>query len=89
MPWLSRALRLTLFVVERLHFVYVFRQAASRFTAWLDGLKDSKVRGAVAERIKRLTFGLQGDFKPVGGGVIELRIDLGAGWRLYTHKLAR
>jgi putative addiction module killer protein len=53
------------------------------FTAWLDGLKDSKVRGAVAERIKRLAFGLLGDFKAIGDGVIELRIDFGAGWRLY------
>jgi len=53
------------------------------FTTWLDGLKDSRVRGAVAARVKRLTFGLQGDFKAVGDGVIELRIDFGAGWRLY------
>jgi putative addiction module killer protein len=47
-------------------------------------LKDSRVRGAVVERIKRLSFGLLGDFKAIGDGVIELRIDLGAGWRLYT-----
>jgi putative addiction module killer protein len=53
------------------------------FTRWLDGLKDSRIRGAVAERIKRLTFGLLGDFKTIGDGVIELRIDFGAGWRLY------
>jgi putative addiction module killer protein len=53
------------------------------FTAWLDRLKDSKVRGAIAERIKRLSFGLLGDFKAIGDGVIELRIDFGAGWRLY------
>jgi putative addiction module killer protein len=53
------------------------------FMTWLDGLKDNRVRGAVTERIKRLTFGLLGDFKAVGDGVIELRIDLGAGWRLY------
>jgi len=53
------------------------------FSAWLDGLKDNKVRGAVAERIKILTFGLLGDFKAIGDGVIELRIDFGAGWRLY------
>lgn len=53
------------------------------FTTWLDGLKDLKVRGAVTERIKRLAFGLLGDFKAIGGGVIELRIDFGAGWRLY------
>ena len=59
---------------------------APEFTAWLDGLKDSRVRGAVAERIKRLSFGLLGDFKVVGDGVIELRIDLVAGWRLYYTK---
>ena len=53
------------------------------FTKWLDGLNDSRVRGAVAERIKRLTFGLLGDFKAIGDGVIELRIDFGAGWRVY------
>src|ERR1035438_2845885 len=53
------------------------------FTRWLDGLKDNKVRGAVVERVKRLTFGLLGDFKAIGDGVIELRIDFGAGWRLY------
>ena len=53
------------------------------FKAWLDGLKDLKVRGAVVARIKRLSFGLLGDFKSVGDGVIELRIDFGAGWRLY------
>jgi len=28
-----------------------------------------RVRGAVAERIKRLSFGLQGDFKAIGDGV--------------------
>ena len=53
------------------------------FTTWLDGLKDLRVRGAVTERIKRLSFGLLGDFKAIGDGVIELRIDFGAGWRLY------
>jgi putative addiction module killer protein len=56
------------------------------FTAWLDGLKDLRVRGAVTARIKRLAFGLPGDFKAIGAGVMELRIDFGAGWRLYyTH----
>jgi putative addiction module killer protein len=53
------------------------------FTAWIDGLKDETVRGVVVARIKRLELGLRGDVEPVGGGVSELRIHFGAGWRLY------
>jgi putative addiction module killer protein len=53
------------------------------FTSWIDGLKDEKVRGVVVARIKRLELGLMGDVESVGGGVSELRIHFGAGWRLY------
>lgn len=59
------------------------------FTLWLTSLKDATVRGAVTARIKRLSLGLTGDTAPVGGGVTELRIHLGAGWRVYyvQHEL--
>ncbi len=53
------------------------------FTAWIDSLKDDTLRGVIVARIKRLERGLRGDVKPVGDGVSELRIHLGAGWRLY------
>jgi putative addiction module killer protein len=53
------------------------------FTSWIDGLKDEMVRGVVVARIKRLERGLMGDVEPVGGGVSEMRIHFGAGWRLY------
>ena len=53
------------------------------FTFWIDGLKDEKVRGVVVARIKRLELGLMGDVEPAGGGVSELRIHFGAGWRVY------
>jgi putative addiction module killer protein len=46
------------------------------------GLKDETVRGVIVARIKRLERGLMGDVEPVGDGVSELRIHLGAGWRL-------
>ena len=53
------------------------------FATWLDNLTDMKVLGAVAARIRRLQLGLMGDVVPVGDGVSEMRIHLGAGWRIY------
>lgn len=53
------------------------------FTDWLTKLKDGGARGAVLARLKRLAHGLPGDAAPVGEGVSELRIHLGAGWRVY------
>lgn len=59
------------------------------FTAWLDNLTDESVRGVIAARIKRLALGLMGDVESVGGGVSELRIHIGAGWRVYFVKHGR
>jgi putative addiction module killer protein len=52
------------------------------FIAWLDGLTDATARSVVIARIKRLERGLVGDVAPVGDGVSELRIHIGAGWRV-------
>ena len=53
------------------------------FTNWLNDLADKKLRGVIVARIQRLAVGLFGDCKSVGGGVSELRIHVGAGWRVY------
>jgi putative addiction module killer protein len=53
------------------------------FSLWLDSLKDVTLRGALAARIRRLQLGLMGDVEPVGNGISELRLHLGAGWRIY------
>ena len=58
-------------------------KALPEFTAWLDHLADGSIRGVVVARIKRLERGLLGDVEPVGDGVSELRIHIGAGWRMY------
>ena len=58
-------------------------KALPEFSAWIDHLADAAIRGVVVSRIKRLERGLLGDVEPVGDGVSELRIHIGAGWRLY------
>ena len=42
-----------------------------------------RVRALVASRLDRLAYGHPGDAKPIGGGVSELRIHLGPGYRIY------
>jgi putative addiction module killer protein len=53
------------------------------FAAWFGGLQDRKARARITARIRRLSLGNPGDVKPVGGGVSEMRIDYGPGYRVY------
>ncbi len=61
-------------------------RALPEFTAWIERLKDATVRGVIVARIKRIECGLMDDVQPVGDGVSELRIHLGAGWRVYSKR---
>ena len=56
------------------------------FTKWLDGLNDIHARARILARIERFIVGNPGDVKPVGGGVSELRINYGPGYRVYYKK---
>ncbi len=58
-------------------------QRTRDFDKWLRGLKDRVAVAKVAERVRRLQSGLPGDVRPVGGGVSELRISHGPGYRVY------
>lgn len=53
------------------------------FAEWFEALRDREARGRITARIRRLSLGNPGDVKPVGGGVSEMRIDFGPGYRIY------
>lgn len=56
------------------------------FARWIEKLRDRQVKARIAIRIRRLSLGNPGDVRPVGGGVSELRIDHGPGYRVYFMK---
>lgn len=53
------------------------------FNTWLSGLRDRQAKARIEVRIDRLALGNQGDVRPVGAGVSEMRIDYGPGYRVY------
>lgn len=53
------------------------------FESWLDGLRDKKAQVRIAARLRHAEAGNLGDCKAVGGGVSEMRVHFGPGYRLY------
>ena len=62
---------------------YLTASGKNPFDGWLDALKDAKAEARIAARVARLAAGNFGDCKPLRGGVWELRIDFGPGYRVY------
>lgn len=53
------------------------------FDKWLRKLADRKARNIIVARMIRIAEGNFGDVKSLGGGLSELRIAYGPGYRLY------
>jgi len=53
------------------------------FEAWIEGLVDLKTSTRISTSVDRMQRGLFGDWKGVGEGVFEMRLDFGPGYRLY------
>jgi putative addiction module killer protein len=63
--------------------------ASDEFEAWLARLRDTSVKARLLRRIGRLRSGNFGDHKRFSGGIIELREDVGPGYRIYCKRQGR
>jgi len=53
------------------------------FDRWLSTLKDVRAKARIITRIRSAERGNFGDCRPVGAGVLEMRIHSGPGYRVY------
>ena len=62
---------------------YLTEDGRNPFREWLLSLRDAPMRARVRVRLNRVRLGNFGDSRGVGGGVSELRLHLGPGYRVY------
>ena len=53
------------------------------FDRWLARLRDQKAKARIVARMVSAEHGNLGDVSPVGGGVSEMRVHYGPGYRVY------
>lgn len=57
------------------------------FEAWFEALRDRRARARIDVRVFRLAQGNPGQHRMLAGGVVEMKIDFGPGYRVYyTHR---
>ena len=57
------------------------------FIDWFKSIRDRNTRNRVERRLKRLEDGNFGDCQSVGGGIFELRLHFGPGYRIYFGQI--
>jgi putative addiction module killer protein len=53
------------------------------YAQWIDALEDAAGRARILVRVERLIAGNPGQHRHLTGGVSELKIDVGPGYRVY------
>jgi putative addiction module killer protein len=70
-------------VSERQVENYLRPDGSCPFEDWMNSLRDKRARARIRTRIARVRLGNLGKCESVGGGVLELKIDYGPGYRVY------
>lgn len=68
---------------------YITAGGVDVFEGWIDSLRDQRAIAKVLTRINRLALGNFGDYRALDGGVFELRIDWGPGYRVYAARVGK
>lgn len=58
-------------------------EKTDEYRDWIDGLRDVAGRARILMRVDRLIHGNPGTHRNLTGGVSELKIDVGPGYRVY------
>lgn len=58
-------------------------EQSDEFRAWLKSMRDKPTRSRIDARVKRVAYGLLGQTRTLGGGLEELKLDFGPGYRVY------
>lgn len=65
--------------------IKLYRQQNGRtpYEEWIEDLKDVVGRAKIRIRVERARLGNFGDYRTIGGGIVELKIDYGPRYGIY------
>lgn len=67
--------------------LYRTRDGKSPYVNWVTSINDQLTKGRIDARATDLAQGKMGKCKPVGGGVTELILNFGPGYRIYIGEV--
>ena len=67
--------------------IYQDENGKEPFNEWLYSIKDIKTQARIDNRLERLRVGNFGDCRTLSGGIFELRLHFGPGYRIYYGRL--
>jgi len=67
--------------------IYQDERGREPFTEWLNSIKDQQTVARIDNRLERVRRGNFGDYRSLGGGLYELRLQFGPGYRIYYGRI--